>query len=639
MTQAAPTRGQILFGPFVADLRTRGLFRNGIRIKVPDRPFDILAMLLEHPGELVTREEMRKRLWPDGTFVDFDNNISSAVGKLRAALGDSAAEPRYIETLGHGYRLMATVRFGASPASPVPNAVTIATESNAQPASTSPPRGLGRRTWLLVTVLGCVVAIAAGITFFRRQHSGTSQSVQKRVMLAVLPFENLTGDRREDYFSDGMTEEMITQLGRLDAQHLGVIARTSVMRYKDSRTPLPQIGSELGVQYVLEGSVRREGDHVRVTAQLINVQDQTHLWAREYEREMKELLAVQTEIAQEIAGEIQPALGNSQPKYFAAQPAMSPQELDAYDLYLKGQYFMAKRTAQDFQKAINFFQQAIAKHPNDARSWAALSDCYALIGGYSGVAESEFASKARTAAIRALEIDESLPEAHTALALIVQNYDWDWQTAEREYRRAIELDPNYVTAHHWYAEHLMWRGRFDQALQESEKARQLDPLSLIVASDNAVIYYYSRQYDLAIRQLGSVLQLDPNFSRAMMIRYAYVEKGRFPEALESVARTPPENPWHWSDLAYVEGRAGHMAEARQALRKLESMSRDKEVDPEVFVRPYLALGSKEKAVALLQKAYAEHSNIMTTLNVDPAFDPLRADPRFKDLVRRVRLSQ
>ena len=332
-------------------------------------------------------------------------------------------------------------------------------------------------------------------------------------MLAVLPFENLTGDASQEYFSDGMTEEMIAQLGNLDPQHLGVIARTSVMHYKNGKAPLDQIGRELGVQYVLEGSVRRDADKIRITAQLIQMKDQSHLWARRYDRELNSTLALQSEIAQEIAGEIQHALGAD--KFtFAAEPQRPLTSYEAYDLYVKGRYFWNKRTGDGFEQAINYFQQAIAKDPNYAQAYAGLADSYILFAAYSGQPPADFLQKARAAATKALRLDDGLAEAHTSLALITENYDWDWPAAEKEYRRAIELNPNYATAWQWYAEYLTWLGRFDEALRASERARELDPLSLIIASDNGMIFYYSRQYDRAAAKLNAVLEMDPNFSRA-----------------------------------------------------------------------------------------------------------------------------
>jgi TolB-like protein/Tfp pilus assembly protein PilF len=435
-----------------------------------------------------------------------------------------------------------------------------------------------------------------------------------------------------------MTEEMITELGNLDPQHLGVTARTSVMHYKNSQTALDQIGRELGVQYVIEGSVRRESDRIRVTAQLIQIKDQTHVWAREYDRELNGVLALQGEIAHEIADEIQLTLGNHRP-VVPSRTTLSPQSYEAYDLYLKGQYFFNKRTAADLETAIGFFQQATVKDPNYARAYAGLADSYALMGGYSGRTQTELMPKARAAALRALEIDDLLPEGHTALALIVQNYDWDWQTAEREFRRAIELNPNYATAHHWYAEHLMWRGRFDEALQESERARQLDPLSLIIAADNGAILFYSRQYDRAIDKWRSVLQMDPGFRRAHLILGAYVEKGMFKEALV-MAEDHSEIPASaLSSSAYVYGRSGQTAESRHAVQGLLRLSRSHPVDPMLIAWAYTGLGDKDQALAFLEKAYAQHSNELTSLKVDPGYDPLRGDPRFQDLLRRIGLAE
>lgn len=644
MAQPAAIRCQIQFGPFTADLRTRELLKYGIHVKLQDRPFDILVMLLEHPGEIVTREEMRARLWPDGTFVDFDNNISSAIGKLRAALGDSAAEPRYIETVGRGYRFLADVKLIPAPVSSLPESAAAGPELISAGTTVAPAAGapVPRRPWIRPAVLACLVASAAAIGYWQWSWSQvSSRAVPGRMMLAVLPFANLTGEAGQDYFSEGLTEEMITQLGRLDPQLLGVIARTSVMRYKDSRVSLPQIGAELGVQYVLEGSVRRQADHVRITAQLIRVRDQTHIWAREYDRELKDLLAVQTEIAEEIGGEIEVDLGARQSKHAAVQRSLSPQELQAYDLYLKGEYFLAKRTVPDLQKATDFLQQATARDPHYARAYAGLADSYALLGGYSAAPQTEFIAKARAAALRALDLDNRLPDAHTALALIVQNYDWDWQAAEKEFHRAIELDPNYVTAHHWYGEHLMWRGRFDEALQESERARQLDPLSLIIASDNGAILYFARQYDRAIEKWRSVREMDPDFLRAHLIIAAYIEKGMFAEALADNERLRPRipAPSYWSWCAYIHGRAGQRADAQRAIRELLQMERRSPIDPMVIAQAYLGVGDKDQTFAWLEKAYAQHSSELTSLKVNPIFDPLRSDERFRDLVRRVGLGQ
>jgi tetratricopeptide (TPR) repeat protein len=309
----------------------------------------------------------------------------------------------------------------------------------------------------------------------------------------------------------------------------------------------------------------------------------------------------------------------------------------AYDLYLRGQYYWNKRW---LKQAIEYFQKATAEDPNYARAYAGLADCYALMGGYSGRPQNEFMSQARTAALRALELDGNLAEAHTALALIVQNYDYDWQTAEKEYRRAIELNPNYATAHHWYAEHLAWRGRFDEALRESERARQLDPLSLIIAVDNGAILYFSRQYDEAIQKLRGVKEMEPDFPRIHIVVFAYIEKGMYAEALADTKNwlEPGSSPWYWSMQAYVYGRAGQQSEAQRALDKLLELNRRQQIDPSALIQAYIGIGNKDKAFNLLENAYSQHSTL-TTIKVDPIYDPLRSDPRFQDLLRRVGLDK
>ncbi len=592
----------------------------------------------------MSREELRERLWPENTFVEYEDSLNTAVRKLRAVLSDSSDLPRYIETVARqGYRFIAPVEAVSAKATEVADVKEVSGNESiavdaivAERALVRPPQtGASWATQsqqmksrlVFASVLGLLL-MAALVGYFRWSSSGPQpQGTDGRVMLAVLPFQNLTGDPSQEYFSDGLTEEMISQLGNLDSQHLGVIARTSVMHYKNGQTPLDRVGRELGVQYVIEGSVRRDSNNVRVTAQLIQTKDQTHVWAREYDRELKGLLNLQGEVAQEIADEIQLTLGDHKPA--AVPAALLPQNYDAYDLYLKGQYFFNKRTATGLEEAISYFQQAIAKDPNYARAYAGVADSYALMGGYSERPQAEFIAKARAGALQALEIDQNLPEAHAALA------------AEKEFRRAIELNPNYATAHHWYAEHLMWRGRFDEALQESERARQLDPLSLIIAADNGAILYFSRRYDGAIEKFRSVQEMDPDFARAHVIRAAYVEKGMFAEALADLdAHGPVVNaPWYWATLAGIYGRSGHQIQAHRAVDKLLRLNRRKLIDPKVIADAYAGVGDKDQAIAWLNKAYAQHSNELVSLKVAPGYDLLRSDPRFQDLMRRVRLAQ
>ena len=644
-----PGRSQVQFGPYVVDLRSGELCKGGIRVKLQERPFQILALLLAHAGESVSREEIRSRLWPDGTIVDFDNNISSAVGKLRAALCDSAAEPRYIETVGRrGYRFIAEVKWLSPPASvapqvdPLPPAVAAPEAARELPPAR--PARHGKR-WVVVAfsalLLVASAALFAGYKGWPLRSRGAAPA--NKVMLAVLPFTNLTGNAGQEYFSDGFTEEMVAQLGRIDPDHLGVIARTSVMQYKNNPKPLSDVAHELGVRYLIEGSVRRDANKLRITAQLIDGRDQTHLWAREYDRNVTDLLQVQQEIAQNITDEILSAL---HPPKRAAVPVVRrprPTNYEAYDLYLQGRYLWNKRTREGFQQALDAFQKSIARDPGYAPSYAGIADSYALLSTYGYGEPDEYMSRARAAALRALQLDEQLAEAHVSLALITETYDWDAKTAEKEFRRAIELNPNYATAHHWYAEFLGFEGRFDEALAEIERARELDPLSIIIAVDRGAILFYARRHDLAVQQLVGVTDVAGDVPRALSIlACAYAELGRFDDALRVVAKLEKSgsSPWISTLRAQVLFKKGDRSAAARLVARSENELRGNQLDA-VRIRAvnHAIAGDVDGSVAWLDHAYAAHSNIMVTLNVDPVFDSIRSDARFQDLLRRVHFQE
>lgn len=628
-------RQSYCFGPFRLEPEDRLLVRDGQSVPLTAKTFDALLFLVERGGHLVSRDDLITALWPE-TFVD-ESNLTQTVSMMRKALGDNAGEPRYIITVpGRGYRFAADVQHiphnGNEEAGAVAATAADVRASVAPPKVRKFPTGLG-----IAVVLAVGLALgAAGLLLWGGDRNRPETA--PKLMLAVLPFENLTGDATQDYLSDGFTEEMITDLGRLDPAHLGVIARTSVMHYRHTQETTAQIARELGVQYVLEGSVRRNSGRVRITAQLIQSSDQTDLWAREYDRELRDLLLVQGEIAQEIADEIQLALGAQGGRNDGRRQGRSPGNYEAYDLYLKGRYFWNERTPDGFRQAVDLFQQAAATDPRSARAYAGLADAYLLSGSYGFAPSSEVMPKARAAALKAAQLDDSLAEAHTSLALVAEAYDWDWQTADKEFRRAIQLDPNYATAHHWYAECLAFQGRFDEALTEIERARQLDPLSLIIAADRGAILYFARQYDRAIEQFRSVLDVQPDTPRAHLVLFAYAQKGRFADALSGAEqwRRVTGGPWVWAAEAYIDGRAGRPAQAERALRKLQQANRHWHMDPApMFATAYAGMNQTDRALAWLQTAYAEHSNVLITLKVDPVYDPLRSDPRFKDLMRRV----
>jgi len=619
------------------DLRAYELRRTGQPVKLERIPMEVLLLLVEHRGRLVTRDEIAEKIWGKDAFLDTDNSINGAIRKIRCVLKDDPEEPRFIQTLtGRGYRFIAPVVETAAEAqadasTAEPPAATMAQESG--------PANYWRRYWLLY-VCGAVllmVGLAAWSRFSRPAIQATAPG--GRLMLAVLPFEDLTGETGQDYFSEGLTEEMITQLGGLDPEHMGVIARTSVMRYKSDPKPLDQIGRELGVQYVLEGSVRRDAKRVRITAQLVQVKDQSPVWTQAYDRDVEDVLVIEGEIAREIALETRKVLGNGQTAQAGLSSTMSRERYEAHDLYLKGLYFFNRRTIEGFQQAIQLFQQATEKDPKFALPYAGVADSYALLAGYGGFAPGEYATRARAAALRAVELDGTSAEAHTALALIVQNYDYDWQTSEKEFKRAIALNPNYATAHHWYAEHMMWQGRFDEALAENDRARQLDPLSLIIAVYKGEILMCARQYDRAIEQLSAVSEMDPTFLRHRIIESAYIKKKMFQKVLADVDTWPVDekSAWNLAGLAFLNGTAGRAKEAGLALRKLQELGRREALDPMVFVTAYIGAKDNDSAIASLEAAYRQHSNNLTSLKVNPDYDALRGDQRFMELERRVGL--
>jgi len=645
------------FGPFELSTRARELFKHGRKLKLRPQPYQVLLLLLEHSEDVVTREQVRDRVWASDTFVDFEHGLNTAIKELRGVLSDSAKEPRYIETLPKlGYRLIVPVEREAGVAGTEPAAAEDHEQQLPAQETPAPVEGKARaneasRTWTRnAWVLAAIATTVLASLFFsmrlirartapREEPAASGKTPGGRLMLAVLPFENLTGDAGEEYFSDGMTEEMIAQLGRLDPAQMGVIARTSVMRYKRSADALEQVKRELGVQYVLEGSVRRDGDRVRVTAELIQTKDQSRVWGKEYDRGISNLIELQAEIAEAIATEVDLKLAPSRPASANLESKLSAPRLEAYDLYLRGRYFWNKRTAEGFQRAKEYFQQAIDKDPSYARAYAGLADAYALRSSYAIVAPNEEMPKARDAAQKAVQLDPTLAEAHTSLAVIAQNYDWDWKTAESEYRRAIELDANYATAHQWYAEELALVGRFPESLTEIDRARSLDPLSLIIGADRGAILYYSRQYDRAIEQFDAVLEMQPDFPRAGMVVYPYVQERKYPEALATIERWPAlPGGRPWAMLAYVYGNAGETANARRALGKLLAPRGGPKPITMLIAVAEIGLGEKEKALDYLEAAYADRT-ISTAVKVDPTFDPLRSEPRFQKILRGMGLAQ
>jgi len=454
-----------------------------------------------------------------------------------------------------------------------------------------------------------------------------------KTSIAVLPFRSLSDSRDDEYFSDGTTEDIITQLSRVGG--LRVISRTSVMRYKHSEKTIPEIGRELGVSTILEGSVRRAGERVRIVAQLLDVRTDEHMWAETYDREMTDVFAIQSDVAERIAAALKGELSPAEKERIEKKPTES---VAAYNCYLKGRFYWNKRRADDLKTAIEYFIKAIEADPGYALAYAGLASTYLALPGYTHLPAKEFMPKAEAAARKALELDPTLAEPHTALALKMQ-YELDWAGAEREFKRAIELDPSYPTAHHWYSLMLRGSGRFAEAEAEISRAQELDPLSLIINTAAGDLYYYMRQYDKAVEIYGKTLELDPNFPIARsMLGSTYVLQGRFDEGiaeLEKTRATVGSGPFVLSDLGYSYARAGRRSDAARVLDELVSLSSRGYSVSQGIALVYWALGDKDKTFDWLERVGEGWSSVLTSTKIDPMWDGLRSDPRFAALMKKM----
>jgi TolB-like protein len=532
----------------------------------------------------------------------------------------------------------------SQPASAASGSAGIAagTTEKSTPAARSSGRLPG---WLAVATLTVLAAVAAAYWRDRPVRSA-ARPAGGRVMLAVLPFANLSGDPSQDYFADGLTEEMITDLGRLNPQALGVIARTSAMRYKHTQKDVSQIGRELGVGYVLEGSVRREDQTVRISAQLIQVSDQTHVWAQNYQQQVKDILSVQRDVAQAIAGKIRISLERQPGAGSGSTEAANP---EAYDDYLKGLYFWNRRETHGLAESIKYFNQAIQEDPNYAPAYAALAESYTLDGLTYYSAYTEDVPRAEAAARKAIALDESAAEGHTALGGIRVFYYYDFQGAESEFKRALELNPNYAPAHHWYANlYLDPQARFLDAIAEMKLAQQLDPTNLIVNADLGLAYYFARQYQDAVDTCKKTIDMDPSFLPPQWyLADAYHQLGMFPEEVNAVAHFTSLEYAAWPDvgwdrdwgkvLADAYQTAGYRGFLRAMLNEFAASNRLDRNPPERLASSYLLLGQKDKAIETLERSYQQHAPNIIYLKADPYYDPLRTDPRFQALERKLGL--
>ena len=564
------SRGTVRFDVFEVDLEAGELRKQGAKIKLQEQPFQILQMLLEHPGEVVTRDELQKRIWPTDTFVDFEQGLYNAIKRLREALSDSPETPRYIQTLPRrGYRFSGSL-------------------------ATSP------------------------------SHIES---------IAVLPLENLSRDPEQDYFADGMTEALITSLAKIGA--LRVISRTSTMRYKKTDKTLPQIARELNVDAVVEGTVLRSGERVRISAQLVQASTDTHLWAESYERDLRDVLQLQSEIARAVARGVETKLTPSEQEQLSRTATVDP---EAYEAYLKGRYYWNKRSGEAVKKGVEYFQRAIKKDPSYAPPYAALADCAGVAGFWSFASPMEGCGRAKAAALRALQIEDSA-EAHASLGWATLHYDWDFFSAEREFQRAIQLNPRYATAHQWYGHCLGAMGRFDEAFTVLKHAIQLDPFSLIVATSYAGISWLGRRWNEAIDQTRKVLDLDPNYiAGRWALARSYDCLGSYEAAIacaQDAIRLSGDNLFFITDLGHAYAAAGQREEAVRILDQLQEASEQRYVDGCFLAQICAALNQTEEALRWLEMAYGQRASYIAYIKLDPWFDNLRSDPRFQDLLRRM----
>ena len=571
----------IRFGFFEVDTRSGELRRQGCKVNLQEQPFQALVLLLERPGEVVTREELNKRLWPENTFVDFERGLNKAITKLRAALRDDAEKPCYIETLPQrGYRFIAPVE--------------------------NPPPVRDR---------------------FRAQHPPRIDS------LAVLPLENLSGDPAQEYFSDGLTEELICAVARIAS--LRVISRTSVMPYKGARKSLPVIAKELRVDAIVEGTVARSEQKVRITAQLIYAPDDRHLWSGRYERELHDILQLQAEIAEDIASQIHKLVDRGQ------HPSVPARKVHphAYEACLKGIFFRDKMTPADLAKSTDHFTQAINLDPGYAQAYANLSQAQFYLGLFGMGPAGELFPKAKASALRALELDETVAAAHNALAAVHILYEWDWAGAEAECMRALQLSPNDSVTHAHLADYMSIQERHDEAIAEFKLALELDPISCMYIGFFALILYRARRFDEAIAQCHKALEINPNYANALwFLALSLEQKGQLAESIEkfekafSLGGGPPCRAL----LGRAYALAGERAKAESILAELKSLSHQQYISPFDIAVVYAGLGDLTSTFQLLEQAYQQRVFRIIELTF-PMFDNLRPDPRWQDLVRRIGL--
>jgi TolB-like protein/DNA-binding winged helix-turn-helix (wHTH) protein/Tfp pilus assembly protein PilF len=621
---------QYVFGEFRLDVRQRALFRQQELIALMPKSLETLLFLVERHGQIVDKKELLEAVWPD-TFVE-EVSLARNVSLLRKALSDHQDGHAFIETIPkRGYRFVAPVEI-----EDLPSGQTELTPTS-EPHAPEPSILLGRRIpsfrrkWVLtLAVAGICVGVLGGI-YLR------SWPAPRPPLIIVLPVQNLTGDATREYVADGLTEELIAKLGSLGSDKMSVIARTSAMSYKNSNKTAAQVGRELGVNYVIESSVRQWGDRVRITAQLIRVRDESHLWVRDFYSSGQDLLTIEEEIARDVANEIEFRLTPT-----AAKPPRRthPIKREAYEAYLQGRYFWSRRGLANFQKAIGYFQQAIQIDPEYAAAYAGLADAYADQGFWGGT-PNEAIPKAKAAAVRALQLDDSSSEAHDALGSIADIYDWDWKTGETEHRRALELNPNNAAAHLEYASHLVSVGLREKAREEVRKAQSLDPLSPFFRAAGGLMLYFAGYREEGIQQNLKAIELAPDFLVPHLnLSQFYFEMGNYDlgileyEKGSRLAGMRPDTLAALLDSYKSQGISGFRREQlklnEKGLLQLDSFS---------LAVIHAGLGEKEKAIQYLQQNFQEHGAYLEFIGADWRWDSLRGESEFQTILREMHFRQ
>jgi TolB-like protein/DNA-binding winged helix-turn-helix (wHTH) protein/Tfp pilus assembly protein PilF len=623
----------VRFAGFELNLKTGELRQDGVAIRLQPQPTLILTLLVSQPGSLVTREEIQQRVWGTETFIDFDTGLNSAIRQIRIVLKDDTEAPRFIETVPRrGYRFLAPLEKIENDGRELA-VQPLATPYRSDTVHAAKLQAWRHAKWLLAG--GVVLASLLVFVIWPSLLRGRGDAIDS---VAVLPFVNAGTDPDAEYLSDGIPETLIGQLSQIP--RLKVMARSTVFRYKGANVDPQKIGRELNVRAVLTGRVLQRGEMLTISMELMDVRDGSQLWGKQYNRKLADTLAVQEDIAREVTDKLRLRLASVEEKRLTAHVT---ENAEAYQLYLKGRYHWNKRTPDGIQKAIESFQQAIEKDPGYALAYAGLADCYHVPA--NPLPPRKKMPLAKAASMKALQLDDTLVEAHTSLARVLFVYEWDWPAAEKEFKRAIELNSRYAPAHQWYGGYLTATGRFREADAEKKRALELEPLSLIMNFEVGLASYFSRNYNQAIDQFQKTLELDANFPPPhTFLAAAYEQKGMLKEATTAFQKAitvtqGPARTQATAGLGYVYAVSGRKAEARKILAELQSLSEHRYVPATDTALIYAGLGDKDKAFAWLDKAYEEHSFSLSNLKVEPRFDPLRSDPRFADLLRSIGFPQ